>query len=555
MEKDASKIISKVATKEAEFKARFERMDNDFDIWDEVTSLNDKAIDKTTKRHASDIEIISNDLRLHADGVQSIISASEMQVRVFMAEAEGEDKSDDIGKLERLFRFAQEEADKRLIKLLLPPMRETIIWCSAIRGWTAARILVEKGEKGSVIFNLMPLDPRWLTYEVGADGLLWTAYKTFRSRDSINSEYNEGVGDTPWWKSLGKNESDLEVIDYWAYEGKGEMANAVVCDNQWLKEPETYDMRSMPIIIIPVATRPSITTISNSKERAVAGYGDSIFAPIRVINGLRNRYASMVATHADKLARQPLINYKDGQGRELNFQTNVPGSVIELEMGHNKLEPSPMKEISPTTIGMLDWLTNQVESALLPRVDIGRPPPSGTLYSLVQETGNRVLNPQLQNIETFYAEMFRLIEEQLIDGGIRVNVKQENERKYFETKVTPVDLKKPHIIEVTFTARTPYEQLETAQIADMLQRAGIPQRWIWEHIYKFSDPKLMEDLAVMEIYEHSPQGMQKRIVEVLMDKGYVFEAKKLIAQMDTMEAQEQGVIPSEEEGPPAPQVE
>jgi len=49
---------------------------------------------------------------------------------------------------------------------------------------------------------------------------------------------------------------------------------------------------------------------------------------------------------------------------------------------------------------------------------------------------------------------------------------------------------------------------------------------------------LIQDLLALEIYEHSPEGMMKRAVEVLMDRGYVFEAQKLVEQMDRLPTQE-----------------
>ena len=122
-------------------------------------------------------------------------------------------------------------------------------------------------------------------------------------------------------------------------------------------------------------------------------------------------------------------------------------------------------------------------------------------------------------------------------------------------------MKRAHIIKVEFTARTPWSQLDVAQIAQMLKGLGLPDEWIWENILKIQDPKLISDLLALEIYEHSPQGMMKRAVDVLMDRGYIFEAQRLIKQMDIMEQQQaiggeaptaEAEIPPSEEVSPAP---
>ena len=551
---DASEITKQVESKEKEegFDTRNARMDNDFDLWNLVAGIYEDTIRTKTKEHATDIEITSNKPRTFCDGVQAILSSADMQIMVRMAEAEGEDKRSDIGKLERLFNFALEKGDERLRRLLLPPLREQLIWYSLVRGWVAGRFLVYK-DGNDVIFDFFPLDPRWLTYEVGADGFLWVAYKTFRSRDALADEYT--VTEKSFLTREEKEKPfhaakkhDNPVIDYWKYEGKGKIGNAVVCDRTFLKELEIHDLPSMPILVMPVTTRPPIANSSGTSQ--LEGYGESIFAPIRGVNAIRNRFVSMVATHAKLMAQQALINYRTPQGIDLTTTSNVPGGVMNLPMNENRLEQSPMKEISPTVIGMLEWLNSQIEDGTLPDIRMGTPPQSGTLQNLLQEAGNRVFNPQLRNLNYFYADICRLIEEQLLVTKSKVRVQTEEKRKYYETQVTSIDLKRPHIIKVEFTARTPWTQMDTAQIAQMLKSLGLPDGWIWENILKVQDPKGLADLAAIELFEHSPKGAMKRAVEALIEtRGDIMAAQSLVRDMDRLEAQEQMAME-----PEAPQI-
>jgi len=443
-----------------------------------------------------------------------------------MVESEGEDKRDDIAKLERLLYFAFDMADRRLRKLLLLPLREASIWFSIVRGAAVARTLVYKNKKGDVVFDILPLDPRWLTYDVGGDGLLWTGYKTFLSAAFLKDE----------WGYEAKKENDNEIIDYWRYDGEKKFTNAIICDKTFIKKPKSSIMRSFPVTIVPVATRPPVTTTAGSED---SGYGDSIFAPLRAINATRNRFASIVATHANILSKQPVINYRDEQGIILQDTVYFAESVLNLPAGHNKLEPAPMKDISPTVVQILNWLNTQFEKASLPNIPVGTPAPSGTLYNLVQEAGNKVFNPQLKNLNYFYAEICRQIEEQLIDSNIKVNVKHEDKRKYFETQVTPIDLKKPHLIKVEFTARTPWTQFDTYQIADMAKRVGLPDAFIHEYILKLPDPKGIGDLSAIEIAEHSPKGAMLRAFVALMKAGRQDEAGEVANDLKTMVMQEQ----------------
>ena len=449
-----------------------------------------------------------------------------------MAETEEGEDREEVAKLERLFVFAFDKADERLRRLVLPPFRESALWYSVIRGCPAARILVYKSGK-NVIFDFLPLDPRHLTYDVGEDGFLWVAYKMFKSKALLEAEYD----------FKAPKENDNEVLDWWKFEEEGKVINAVVCGNEFLKPEELLEIPSMPFVIAPVPTRPPV-----AKDDG-AGYGESLLAPIRGVNAIRNRFASIVASHANLMANQALINYKAQGGAEVKGTSNVPGGVIELPMGLNRLEASPMREISPTVTSMLAWLSDQVERGLLPKIPVGSPPPSGTLYNLAQEAGNKIFNPQLRNLSYFYQDVCRLVEEQLIAGGIKVKVQTEKKRKYFEAEVKPVDLKKSHIIKVEFTAQTPWTQLDTYAVADMAKRLGVPEGYIWEYILKFPDPKGLQDLSAIEMFENSPIGAMKRAVEALMKRGDTEAATSLIRMMDAMEMQ-QGTAPGAPPGSP-----
>jgi len=538
MAETASEITTKVDAKMKEFEPRFERMDEDFEIWDmqETSSTieydrgKNKAVSPT--KRDNDIHVISNDLRTFADQVQSTLSSAEMQIMVRMAEQEGEDKREDIGKLERLMHFALDMADRRLRKKVMPVLRDGSVWFSINRGWAAARVLVYKTKNGNVVFDILDQDPRWLAFETGDDGLLWTGYTTFRSGASLKDEWGYSEGD----------KQDNQVIDYWIQVSDNVFENSVVSKNNFVKEPTEYKMRSFPEIIVPVATRPPLASSNYGNTDMVKGYGDSIFAPARDINKTWNRVASVVATHANLLSKLPTINYYKDGGEILTSTVYLAEYVKNLPMDYNKLEEAPMKDISPVVAGLLGMLSQQKERAMLPNIPVGSPPPSGTLYNLVHEQGNKVFNPQLKNLNYFYEEICRLIEEQLIDGNIKVDVKYEEKKRYFETKVTPIDLKRPHIIKVEFNAKSPWTQMDTAQVGQILVQLGLPRTWVWENILKLDDIELIKRLLALEAYELSPKGIMKKAVEVLMDMEKPFEAQKLIEEMDMMEAQERTVV-------------
>ena len=533
------------------FNKLHQRMDKDYERWKLEHPSKQGSFEYMTHVQArdTDIDVVSNAPRTFSDSVQAILSSADRQIICRMAES-GADVREEIGKLERLLEYAFEKADERLVNMLMPPLKDALVWYSIVRGWLAARFLVYKVD-GEVVFDFLPYDPRWLTYRRGANGLLWTACTDNYTAEELEDEYGKEVGKRPWYKPWQKEKSEYPVIDYWRREGPNKISNAIICENDFLKEPETYNMKSFPVLIAPVATRPPVKGKTQSE---MEGYGESIFAPNREIDSLLNRLGSMWASHANLLYKQPTINYYGDEGiKDLKSTPYLAEAVINLPANQNRLEPSPMKEISPTLVNLVNWLDSMRIKGSLPDINVSTPPPSGTLYNLVQETSNRVFNPQIRNLQTFYSNACRLIEEQLLAGGVgggkigKFTIRGEQKKQYFENEIKPVDLKRPHIIKVEFTARTPWSQLDTYQVADMAKRQGLPQEFINEYILKLPDPKGLGDLSAIEMAEHSPKLAMLRAIKALIKAERFEEANQLMEDMYNMYLSEQGAINGQNE--------
>ncbi len=527
---DASEIEGLVTQKEGELSDLHNEMDEYYNLWD--------LKEVRYETHKTAINITSNRPKTFVNKTHSTLVSSERRISVLMAEEEGEDKRKEMGQLERLFHFALEKADERLTRLPeQTPLMDSLTWFSLVRALVAARILVYKTKKG-VIFDFTSWDPRWVTWESGADGLVWANHKTFRSKADIKKSYGKDIGDM----------LSAPILDFWEGE-PGNYTNTIVCESVELSK-KILKIPSIPILISPSGVGPPSLVLGTGNIRH---FCHSILAPDKATIPLENRLRSMWATHAKRLADQPLINYRKDGGIIIKETVGTPGTVLTLADGLNRLEASPMSEISPTLVSMVDSVSREVEEGTTPNIAFGPSFPSGTALNMALEAGNVVHNPQIRLLGTFYSNICRLIEEQLLALKLKVDVKTMMDKKYYEAEVKPIDLKRPHLIKVEFTARTPWTQMDTYQIAQMAIGVGLPKAFVYEHIVKIPDTNLIADLAALELYEHSPEGAMKRAVEVLMDRGYEFEAQKLVEKMNKMEIQEDmAMIPQGQLGAPSP---
>ncbi|MCK4648457.1 hypothetical protein KAT51_02920, partial [bacterium] len=569
MAETAEEITKKVAEKEKEFKSIFDRMDFDYGLWSKpgkVTNINDSIAFKGAR--TNEIKYISPHPRSLADHIHSRVANSTRAIIIRMLEKEGEDKRDDISKLERLQGFGLEMADDRLTDnpAIGIPLLDYLIWSAMMRGRLAGRFLVW-GEDGKTIFDYVPLDPRFLILQAGSKGMSWTAYKTYRSAEEIKDDYgiepkSKGI---LFWKTKEQNNV---VIDYWKTVKPGVYHNTVILDKDQVLLEGEWELSTFPIHYLAIPSVPPISTgqppSGKGELKQTSQHGDSIYAGVREICQFGNDMVSMWASHAKLLAEQPIVNYFDEEGKsDLTTTTSKAGLVINLPMGHNKLEPTPVKEVSPTLVNLVQYVDALRQVATLPDAETGglrTPPyPSGTALEGLKEARQKVFGPLIRSLNIFYTNISRSVEQQLIKGSLSVTVKSELNRKYYEHKITSVDLKRPHTVRVEFTAQTPWEQMDTIQRADMLKRQGLPDQWIWEHVYKIQDPKGLEDLSAVEIAEHSPTLIRLKAIGTLLKQGRKDEANVLIQELYTEWLQQQqeqgqltagGVAPEEEVTPP-----
>ncbi len=546
---EASEIQKETEDVMGKLQPRFERMDNDFKRWNMEKLGKKGSAEYQISRMVRETEegIIGNDFRTFADDVQSILSSAEMAINVTMAEVQGPDMREAKGKLERLLAYAFEKADERLINLMLGKLKDNLVWYSIVRGWLAGRFVVYKDGK-NIIFDFLPYDPRWLAFQVGANGLKWSSYTTLLSVDAVREEYGEAgqqATSGTWWERLvgrfGKIPDEVSIIEHWRDEGDGIKSNSIITNNTFLKK-EDYELDSMPVLINPVATRPLVRGADDSE---IAGYGDSIFAPNRNVGDLLDRLYTMWADHTELLHRQPLVNYYGPTGdKDIKDTLHYSGGVINLAAGQNKLDEIPMKEISTTLVNLTGVTEGKRIKGSLPDLDPGAKYESGTLYNLVQETGNRVYNPQVRNLDSFYSNACRIVEEQLLAGGVggdkigKFKIKGVQKSKFFSDSISAADIKREHIIKVEHTARTPWQQMDTYQVADMAKRQGIPEAFINEYILKFQDPQYLVDLMAMEMGDHSPKLAMSNAIKAYLKYGRPEEAGVLREDMNRMVAQE-----------------
>ena len=506
---EANEVVKTVTSRENDvgWTERTTRMDADYNIWSNVPTEKDT--------HQGTINITTPDFRSFADELQKGLVRSERNISIYMAEKEGTDERDNISMLERLFIYCYDKADLLLLMKGLIPLKDQLTWFGMIRGEMVVRMLNRRDKKGFIPDYLSP-DPRWLTYQYGNNGLEWVNSKTFRSKDDLKANYDLDI------PARGDGEG-TEFYDYWDIQS-GRVVNTLVSQNQVLRENK-YDLKTIPFLIVPIATRPQVVDRSGLRS---AGHGDSIYAAVRGFVPVINKMLTLRATWANRLAHAPLAYIKadanDDDITEEQLYTEI-GTVINLPPG-SSLKRIPLPEISQTLMTLSGELSAQRQRATAPNVVFGDVvmPSSGTAISELKEAEEKAYFLSLTALDTIYTRMCYMIEEQILDQKLKFPIDGVQDGKFYEDKITPVDIKRAHIIKTEHTIRSRFgtlQAMETGQMALMLQ---LPLEYIWDKILKIQDPKRLKELKEAETLDKDPVQVARHAQERAMKEGRIDDA-------------------------------
>lgn len=539
-------IEEKIKTGKAHSAPLWKRHDSDFDLW----QMKERSFDT----HKGAINRTSNRPRAFADKCQGYLSRAKMNIRVKSPTSLASPEANDLSsKIERMLRFGFQQADKRLLRLQKPDLKNAMIWFDNNRGRIGVRVLVYMKD-GKIVWDFLPLDPRHLVFDIGGDDISWFAYRTFRTPQSIKDNFGVDLTD---------EKKPVEVWDYW--DGK---ENAVICHqspytdrgSNTLKKPTPHNLSRPPISLVTVPTNPSIF---DETGVSVKFDGESIYAPNRLQYKQTDRLASLLATHVNKLVKQPTLHFYDpaitnpmtGKTIEIDDSLSYAGAIANLPITH-RLEEMPGRDI-PRAFE-IDYASMQRNEQLATFADVeygvDQPPHSGTALSLLREDKNKVLLPRLQAMEFAYSDICDIVCEQLQEQGITVQTKLFANNEYDIESVTPEELEeaKDFYKKVNFVLSYPYEDMQILGQIEMATRLGIVSiDTAREEIAQIPDSQAeAAKVAIQNAKAQSPEIDLWEAIQALKKQGKDFAAATLSQQLQMVSEQRKQIIAQAQGGVP-----
>jgi len=486
------------------------RMDTDRELVEldqyVLRDVNDKEIPNA-------INVTLNDPGTFATNVESSLGSSTEQVTV-----ESDSRGFDSSEVEEFIKAAFAAADQRLIKTGQYLINPYIDQQMCRRGRGAARCLFRKDSKtGQIIPGIVPLDTRYLYYEIGFDGLAWGGYETVRTKDMIKSEYP---------KASPKDDTAV-VLDVWDTEH-----NEVWVDDEQVSEKRhNYGYTPIVLQMVPIGSM-------LADKDSLAHQGESIFFLIRDLVPQLNRLVSIIQSLNMKALDNALL-WKSQEGILATppdyDELTAPGSTTPADIGGGA-EPVSYGKLKQEAWLLHEIIETRIQRGSLSSIDLGTLEFPMSAVALVQigEGRDVVFLPRLGArglLKQRLAEMF--IDQIIKTGDSTVEIGTPGHKRKFDVG----KLKGDYDISFKYFIKSP--KIDVARFS-MAAAAGdlIPNRSKRRDILQREDPEEDERWLRWEEAERLSPGIKmNRTVKALIemaedgDKDAELEAEIMSAEM------------------------
>lgn len=375
--------------------------------------------------------------------------------------------------IEKFLDDAYLEADERRVsrgKHKVFPFLSTHI-CT--RGWIGCRwVWLSDGE--NVYLDALPVDMKYVTYEIDSKGFKWVANTTFRSKQAIEAEYGITV----------KEGTDIKVVDFW-----DDKKNEIWIDSK-LFQPE--GLRPNAIGYPPFVIQAAPEGFMLLDKGYMVHEGESVFFLGRETYKSYNQIISIEQTMALKNVIPSFQKETPAESPPTDYP-GVSGEVLDLPPGSKPLELIPQADINMANRVAHTTIGDAVKKVGLSDIDLGtwqKPSPASSLVITEQaEIRNRIQAPRLQALETFYAQSSRMIIDQYIKGAFDSQIG----RKGRSTEYSYSKLGDLENYTISYRSMSRSRKLELANIAlSAAARGEVPRSVRIRDIQMAEDPEGME---------------------------------------------------------------
>ena len=440
----------------------------------------------------------SNEPQTYADKVVSWLTAADMVIRI-PPNGNPRNNREINNDKERFIIGALRSADDRLVKSLVPALKDQLAWHITVRGWYAGRALLSKTE-GKTVVDITPWDPMHTHWGVGSDGLDWACYRIKKTKEEIESQY--GV-------RLGEDNTDTDGVTVYDYYDRE--YNTVVIPGRFIKKRTPHSTGgSVPVFLGPVGSTPLVQSLEwSSIEDTLEDYGESVYKATRHLYDNHNLMMSVMLELTARARKQGLkVRSRDGT-KTLEEDPYQEGTEISLGQGED-VEPLGLMEMARESGAFMGLVSGEMQRGSIPHTVYGEIPfqLSGFAINTLRQGVESVLVPRVAAMQKAYVQISNMLCDQYQSGSFEAMelTGRDNNRMYFSETITPDRIREGGDPEIKLVTNLPEDDMSRygmAQIAREGQTPLLPDLWIRDNILGIQDSDQIEDAVKEQIGERT----------------------------------------------------
>ncbi len=497
--------LKMIEDRKADFAGLYARMDKDRDLLiQKPFTLFDKD-----DREAPNVENLTlADAATFVARVESVLNAAVMTLTV-----EGEKlKDEEASLIENFFNDYLLAVDRDLQKRMIASLRTWVTQQICGRGAIASRVTI-RAENDKFNSGILPLDVRYLVYDVGLNGLKWVSCEFYRSKSQLIEEYGEEIG--------GKVQgSHATVTDLYINEWE-----RIFIGREQVKE-QKHGYKELPFIIQQC---PLGLTFQDGDQ--IANSGESLLYLARNLYEPKNKMASIL----DTLNMGSIFG-----GLQMEVEDVATASkpekppygkrfVVPVQKGTKGFFPMPVNDIQQATQLLYSILDSEIQDATLPRVSYGtlQAPTSGIGIARLKQAEDPVYSPRLLGLSFYYERLLQMVRRQYIDLKLNVNLGRPGKPSQFSYQ----ELDKDISVKVDFAIISPLRDMANismvAAIGDTLSEDTKLRRYLQVEDPSEEIGKKWAEMAP----KVSPAVAKYNIAKALADAGDELRGKLMAEEM------------------------
>jgi len=459
--------IKEIEEKAFEFIDIFERNDGDMDKYFikkyEMLGFDKRPIPKI-------VNLTLPDLALFAAQCIGILQGAQPQI-VAKSETMSEERLRPIENMATDLLISADEYRKFRGR---PPLYLYEVEQSCIRGATQTQVLCRK-EKGEWIIDFRSLDRRYHIYDMGAEGLNWSAYAIRYGRTYLKEKFNTDIGENLSAICWDVYDRTRHYVYYYPDSGSVYGTNPIGSANAELIDDTTHPFKYKGKGYVPVVVNKVPAGSFLSHPDALVKDGESIFALSRDLYPEMNRIATVLhnLTMASFFGARQYAS-ESGETKETEAIPFGLGVVISVEKGggYTLIPVNDIKNASRLEYSMLE---SRMQRATLPSIESGNLTFSLSALAIgrLKESKDLIFIPRLKNLSDQTKEEVKMANRQIQEGGGEIELGQEGHRRKYNAS----DLEGQYAVEIEYFAEAKEERLAAITEAQS-QRGLIPDRAI-----------------------------------------------------------------------------